>query len=211
MVESELQSSVWLSPDSQVIRDALESIGTPVGLVEVIGDGSFKPVAANRKVSQYYGFDFDHFLGSGKAFFDYDVPEGTEVPTGALEYVSRAVQNYQICADLAKPVEFETNYGSGEEVSWSLNTMIPILDGGRVVRILVTMVDVTYKYLDSQPMMINALSMCAWCQARVRVTDSDGWEGVVNFFHRNGVSISHGICDECITNVESKMEDEPAN
>lgn len=208
MVDSGLNSSIWLNQDREVIQEAIESIGTPVGLVEVREDGSFAPIAFNKQLTRYYGFDFSEFVDSGKAIFEFKPKERVDIPD-ALKYLERAVQNYKICVEMGRPVEFETNFSDAKtgKVSWSVNTMVPIKDGDRVARILVTMVDTSYKHADASASAVNSLSVCAWCEKRVKDSDTDDWESVLQYFHRNGVSVSHGICNGCMSDVESLMVD----
>ena len=50
--------------------------------------------------------------------------------------------------------------------------------------------------------VVTSLAVCAWCEKRVKEVEASEWESVPQYLHRNGVSVSHGICHDCMSDVE---------
>ena len=191
----------WMQEDHTLIASALDLIDVPVVLVGKT-DEEYTLIATNSRLRHFYEADFSSF--HGKKFNDFRELFSDR----GKEYLSQAERNYSLCAELGKTVEFEHEYVTPDgETKWSNNSMVPIIEDGEVKRILVTMVDTSYKHEphDRELTEKSKLIICAWCDSKVKHNHSGTWVGVSEYLHRQGVSQSHAICDDCLNKHSKKL------
>lgn len=202
-MEQLLSGSFWREAGTEALTDTISTLGVPIGVIRVSKEG-FTPIACNQPLTGYYSRDFQLLVDLQAPLQSYITPALDESDRLLLE---RAVENYQRCVESRKPVEFETEYTDPKtgRPSWSINSMTPIFDeDGFVCRIVITMIDVTYRHLPrNEPIIDEVVCFCAWCRKKVRAEHEEVWEDVATFLHRSDFYLSHGMCDECAVMLNS--------
>ncbi|MDZ7827639.1 MAG: hypothetical protein U5R48_18375 [Gammaproteobacteria bacterium] len=98
-------------------------------------------------------------------------------------------------------------------IRWARNTLTPLDDGDRVVRILVTFVDVTElrswkEELESSltELIARDVAVCQGCQ---RVEENGEWWTMGEYMQRHTrLAFSHGICAPCLDRYFGEHQDD---
>ncbi|MEQ8968654.1 MAG: ATP-binding protein [Azospirillaceae bacterium] len=114
------------------VRATLEAFGAPAAMIEVASGGNHRYIAVNKRAQALVGFG------------DNDVHGGRPGQFMPQDNVRRALVFLNRCIDSRAPVEYDDVYPVRGRQLHVRRTYAPIFsDDGRVVRIMVTLTDIT--------------------------------------------------------------------
>lgn len=193
-----------LHSDPREISQFLSFLGIPACLSRVLPGPRFSLIANNKPHADFFGIpvleeetpiDVDHL-----------VPLLEHAgPGGAAMYIDRLTSNYIRVVESGEPLYTETDYidGSGN-VRWSQNNLLPVFAGDEVIRVFVTMSDVSDLHAENHRLEKSLssllesvdLQVCGDCHD---IRSGDGsWESLSTFIQRDSdLAFSHGICPTC--------------
>jgi hypothetical protein len=201
--------NLLLHPDPVICQELLGALGTAASLSAVDDDGGFSLIAMNDLCRAY--FDMKPLSGITRLNID-NVRElmGSSIPQTEA-YLDRLLGNYRHVVNSGTQLSTETDLVTPlGETRWSRNALTPILDNGKVARLMVTFVDVTEirqiqrQREDSLRSLVSGLiRYCDGCQ---QVEDGSGtWLKIGDYMRRQTErEFTHGICESCLVRMEQE-------
>lgn len=195
--------NLLLHSDPAVCEEFLSLLGVPASIATVDEDGGFALFASNELARNFY--QLNRFEDPVRVSVEDLTPllQGEWDPASVQAYIDRMRANYQMCVEQRTTLNTETELQrpGGVEV-WSRNMLTPIFEGDRVVRILVTFVEVTEmrRAREELERSLKSLiaSMIGVCDGCGKVADGNEWVTMAEYMQRHSDRhFTHGICTIC--------------
>ena len=126
--------NIWLSEDRSALNSLLQHIAVPIGIVEPHND-TFELIAHNQGLAEFYS-------ATGEIHEPFYFEIGDFLPVDLVGWLERAKKNWSACFESGESLVTVTDYERipGEQV-WSENTIVPIKDGNKTKRLIVTIIE----------------------------------------------------------------------